>query len=382
MRDLPGPPPPRLARLADRLSRLGFHEDVVADRLQVSSIPAIHGWRYPLYRARLAREPDELAALIDLLLLRGEVTRAALGRALGRRLLEDLAAGGLLRLDGERAIARAHIFPCRGAFLATDLRYGGRRPVRDPAPYLGSGSYALARYLVATPSAGRVLDLATGSGVHAIVAAAESRHPVIGVDVSRRALRFARWNAALNRARCDFRHGDLYGALHPAERFDRIVAAPPFLPDLRPPGRAAPSAARAVGELGDDVARRVVLGLPTWLAPTGEAILVTAVVERAHQHPEDELRRWLGDYDRVAGLDITLHRLASRTVEDHAAFHCEPDPYADTLASYEARYRGWVEALHRVGVTAIHQGLLVVRRSSRPRVRVTEDPPWGASSAG
>jgi len=75
----------------------------------------------------------------------------------------------------------------------------------------------------------RVLDVFTGSGVFAITAARAGAAEVWAVDVSRRATICAAINARLNRVAVKVRRGSL---LEPArgERFDTIVANPPYMP--------------------------------------------------------------------------------------------------------------------------------------------------------
>jgi release factor glutamine methyltransferase len=81
----------------------------------------------------------------------------------------------------------------------------------------------------ALPPRARVLDLCSGSGALAIRAALGGQRVVTAVDVSRRAVLTIRINAALNRVRVRALRGDLFGAVQ-GERFDAIVANPPFLP--------------------------------------------------------------------------------------------------------------------------------------------------------
>ncbi len=86
----------------------------------------------------------------------------------------------------------------------------------------------------------RVLDLCTGSGILAIVAAQSGAEQVTAVDISRRAIIAARLNARLNGARLRVVRGDLFGAV-PGEQFDVIVSNPPYLvsADTRLPRRGA-----------------------------------------------------------------------------------------------------------------------------------------------
>lgn len=88
-----------------------------------------------------------------------------------------------------------------------------------------------------------VLDLCSGSGMLAIVAARSGAHNVTAVDVSRRAV-FATWlNAKLNGAAVEVVRGDLFNAVG-GRRFDVIVSNPPYLISASDelPQRGAPRA--------------------------------------------------------------------------------------------------------------------------------------------
>jgi release factor glutamine methyltransferase len=78
------------------------------------------------------------------------------------------------------------------------------------------------------PVGARVLDLCTGSGAVAVAAALRGAS-VTAVDVSRRAVLSVRLNARLNGVRVRALRGDLFDAVR-GERFDLIVANPPYLP--------------------------------------------------------------------------------------------------------------------------------------------------------
>lgn len=78
---------------------------------------------------------------------------------------------------------------------------------------------------------GEVLDVGTGSGIQAIIAAKYADR-VVGVDINERALEVAAENAELNGVadRCEFRKGDLFSPIRKNERFDLIIFNPPYLP--------------------------------------------------------------------------------------------------------------------------------------------------------
>ena len=100
---------------------------------------------------------------------------------------------------------------------------------------IGVDSLTLARGMPAgLCSNKRVLDVCCGSGIQALAAAAAGASHVTASDISPRAVRFTRFNAALNAqpsviALC----GDGLDAVR-GERFDVILANPPFV--AVPPG--------------------------------------------------------------------------------------------------------------------------------------------------
>src|SRR5580658_10458890 len=86
-----------------------------------------------------------------------------------------------------------------------------------------SGAFLASRIATLRLPAGvDVLDMGTGSGVCALVAARSVRR-VVAVDINAAAVRCAQLNALLNRLehRVDVRHGDLYEPLT-GERFDLV----------------------------------------------------------------------------------------------------------------------------------------------------------------
>ncbi len=75
----------------------------------------------------------------------------------------------------------------------------------------------------------RVLDLCTGTGALAAVAARAGAASITVVDVNRRALATAWMNVALQGRRVSAHHGDLVDPVSD-QRFDLIVSNPPYVP--------------------------------------------------------------------------------------------------------------------------------------------------------
>jgi release factor glutamine methyltransferase len=113
----------------------------------------------------------------------------------------------------------------------------------------------------------RVLDMGTGAGAGAIVAAARRAH-VVAVDINPEAVRCTRINALLNRLedRIEVREGDLFGPVE-GERFDTILFNPPYLP-------GTPRDMLEHGFRGGDVIDRFAAQLTNHLTPTGDALVL------------------------------------------------------------------------------------------------------------
>lgn len=122
----------------------------------------------------------------------------------------------------------------------------------------------------------RVLDLCTGSGCLAVLAAlAFPRAKIDAVDLSAGALALARRNVATHRLgdRIALHRGDLFAPLA-GRRYDLILTNPPYvdrrgMDRLPPEYRHEPRLALAAGDDGLDLVRRILTDAPKHLARGG-----------------------------------------------------------------------------------------------------------------
>jgi len=125
----------------------------------------------------------------------------------------------------------------------------------------------------------RILDLCTGSGCLAVLAALAFPHARIdAVDLSAGALALARRNVAAHRLgdRLTLHRGDLFAPVA-RQRYDLIISNPPYVDaggmvKLPPEYRHEPRMALAAGQDGLDLVRRIVDQAPRHLTKNGSLL--------------------------------------------------------------------------------------------------------------
>ena len=136
----------------------------------------------------------------------------------------------------------------------------------------------------------RVLDLGTGSGAIALaLARAWPEARITAVDRSAPALALARENAEASghAARVTWRESDWFGGIAPEERFEVIVANPPYLTAAEAAGAAPevrefdPPLALVAADDGLADLRTILREAPRFLAPGGLLALETGVAQHA-----------------------------------------------------------------------------------------------------
>lgn len=322
----------------------------------------------PLVARRL--EPgDPLATLIALFVHGDGVSTAAAGRALDRVGLTGVERLGLVEIDGGTATATARIGPFGGLLLASDRL---DVPFRDFVMAGAGSSRTLANLTIRRPVR-TALDLGTGTGVHAFLAAPHAER-VTATDVNPRALAFARFNAVLNGIdNVEFVEGSWYDAVG-GRQFDLIVSNPPFV--VAPDGEFL---FRDGGEggVGDRVSRTLVESTPAHLTDGGVAQLLVNWVHDPAGSWSEPVRRWV----EASGCDAWLLHGASDDPGRYSVMwnhHLATDP-----ARYAASIERWLAWFDDQGIGAIGFGLLTLRRGPGPAwFRADEMPDLPGPAAG
>lgn len=145
-----------------------------------------------------------------------------------------------------------------------------------PRSFIGEILAGDAAFLPPAEDVGSVLDLCTGSGCLAILAAlAFPNAAIVGADLSADALAVATRNVKDHGLddRVSLVEGDLFAPLG-ARKFDLMLANPPYvdaaaMPAFPPEYRAEPAMAHAGGADGMDLVRRIIAGARAHLAECG-----------------------------------------------------------------------------------------------------------------
>jgi methylase of polypeptide subunit release factors len=291
---------------------------------------------------------ERLGVLARMFLAEAPVDADAAGRALTSELLEELSEARLVEVGEDAVRAAVRIVPIGDLLVAHDRERG--ELARDHVVGVSLASTTLASLTVRRPVE-RTLDLGTGCGVQALLAAAHSGS-VVAADLNERALWFCRLNAALNGIdNVESRQGDLFEPVE-GDTFDLVVANPPFVmsPDTTYVFRDSSAG-------GEAVSRAVVENIPAVLAEGGfGCVLCNWAVEPGAEWSAAP-RAWLAQH----GCDAWLLHYRTDDPLTYAAMWNEQLRATDP-EGYGATLERWLAYYEREGIEAIALGAVIMRR--------------------
>ena len=366
---------PALRNALSHFAALGYSESGICNRLGLANIDDLQWQALPIFRDERLAQRDALASAIDLFFLQGSIPLDECDRLFCAADRQALVRAGLLWTHEDGLVgARASLYPVGDSLIFSDHAWpmlpnpGWTSAPSDHVMFVGRDSRWLARATVRRPF-GATLDLCTGSGVQALLAARHSER-VVAVDINARAVRCATLNAqASGAANVQAVGGDLYEPVAD-QCFDLITANPPFVPSPVNSLRF-----RDGGPSGDDLQRRIISGFPRHLAPGGIAQMVTEFGESDEQPFTERLREWLGG----APMDIYIVRLREHSAASYAIGHADGN---DTFGTFLESVRQWAGNLRGQGYSRIVSVLLAFQWSDpaagAPWTRSEEaQPPHG-----
>ena len=337
-----------LADLRSTLERADFTTERIEASLGVGELSAAPG-ETAVHGRRLAGD-DAFSTIARLFLLGDTVEASLVDAAFAPASLDSMAALGLFETERDGVRATSRLLPHGDYYLASD--HIAVEPSADWVAGIHAPSVTLAK-LAVRRSVEATLDLGTGCGIQALLAAKHSAR-VVATDVNERALAFARFNAALNDVDViDFRHGNLFEPVED-ERFGLVVANPPYVisPD-------STYAYRDSGRPRDSLCREVVRRVPDVLAEGAFAhILVSWVHARG---TGDEWSEPLRDWVRGTGCDAWLLHYRTDDPLAHAAGWLGPLA-ASSHEEHEAALDRWLDYLREQEIEAVGYGAIVLRR--------------------
>jgi carbamoyltransferase len=302
--------------------------------------------------------------LVRLLYLEAPQPKGDVERCFGAAGRDRLPEIDFLSRRGKLRTARLRVDVVDGSYVLADRRLSVPDagafglPEGDMVYPPGGDTVLLANAL--PDEDGDVLDLCTGTGVQALRTARTARR-VVGIDIGRRAVALARCNARLNGLEnVVFRSGNLYAPVH-GERFDLIVANPPFVA-----GPQRGPAYHSGGPFGDRVLKRIVTGLPMHLRPGGRALMISHLALRHAESVADRLRPGFSRSGRALALV-----LEEGSPVDLAAAQ-SVFALRDGLFEYGEEIRRWVAYLDRHRIERIVLLLLAFERRGRSGLEVVE----------
>lgn len=354
-----------LPRLRADLTAVGFTVDGLEAYLGPTATAALRR-EQPFPAERLTRaHPTPLGALVRLFTLGLEVDFDEVDAA-----LPTLRGDGLVALDlaertgaGLRACCdlQPHADETHAWWVASDLTHAAMGAALEPDHVLGVGSASLtvASWTPRTPVRA-ALDLGTGSGIQALHLDAHADRVVV-TDTSDRALRFARFNAALAGSNWDVRAGDMLAPVA-GERFDLVVSNPPFV--ITPRGTRVPDFEyRDAGAHGDDIVAGLVRGVGDVLAPGGVALFIGNWEIAADADWRDRWREWL----EPTGLDAWVVQRDEQDPAQYAEMWARDGGHQPGSWIHDELYAAWLDDFDARGVARIGFGVAALHRPLAPR---------------
>jgi len=266
--------------------------------------------------------------------------------------IDALVRSGFIHVDGPRVNAAFQIQRWGDVLVACDW------PEHDNAAEYVHGVTNAGRtlaYLTPRRPVDRALDLGTGCGLQAVLAARHAHH-VVATDVNERAVALATVSACLNdAANVEVRTGSWFDPVAD-EAFDLVVANPPYV--ISPERHLV----YRDGGPGDELCGWLLSAIPAVLRASGVAVVLVNWARRVGEAWADTPARWLGDID-ASSIAIKFAALSPR---DYARrFNA---PLADSPKRLAAAMESWLAYYEQLRIDELVLGAVAITP------RATADP--------
>jgi hypothetical protein len=340
-------PAAQMAELRRCFLDAGYSERGLREAFETSRPPT----RASVPRFLHLTQREEALPVLARVFLAGQSVDPAIARRVWPERLSSLAhAAGLIRVEENAWVPSTVIVPRGEVLFASDaLSQIGSPDARDFTLPAGTHAASYLLDLTVRRRVARTLDLGAGCGEQALAAATHSEE-VIATDINAHATRYAEFNAGWNgvgNVTCVT--GDLFAPVA-GQRFDLIVANPPFVP-----GPGGGFTYRDAGAELDGLCARVVRDAPQYLTVGGMLQMLCEVVELEGQSWQARLQSWL------EGLGCDCWVLHSPPQAPPAYARIRLSEVSGALQKGN-EYDSWIEYFQAHRVRAIHPAVLLVRR--------------------
>jgi hypothetical protein len=334
--------------LRKRFRAAGFTEACVSEVLEGKSDRNIDT-AYVIHRTA---ESSPFNALVRLFLLGIPLVRENVVAALSHLGIQCALESGLIEYVGNSFRAVACLRPWREFFLLSDFLPPPGEPL--PSDFVMSNTSASSRLLTKLTIRRRVakaLDVGSGAGIHALLAASHVDQ-VIATDTSKRALNFAAMNARLNGIdNVSFAEGNFFEPVA-GEKFDLIVTNPPFI--ISPQSGLMFQNAELEG---DQVSELILRESPAYLREGGFTV---SLISWAHENEEDWASRpcaWV----EGSGCDFWLLRATSQDPLNYAVGSLRQSQYVGSRR-YSELLDEWLMFDREQGFARLALGAAILRK--------------------
>ncbi len=342
--------PSRYQRIRDVLEKANYTDQGVSAALGIENLGKLRERKLPALLRRV-NDGSTLEVLIRLFVLGQPVDVASAQRALAPMTVAEWQEMRLIDVTSSSVVGCLQLRCYEGLVFTYDFPRGRGGLPQDYVMGVSPSSLVLAGMTVRRKN-GSTLDVGSGCGIQAILAAAHSDR-VVGVDCNPRAIGLARFNAGLNAIHnAEFREGNMFAPVR-GERFDLIVSNPPFI--ISPENRHF---FLNSGLEGDEICRRIVQEAPGFLKNGGYCILNAnwAVIEK------EDWRARLASWFEGTGCDGLVLQQESPDLGEYAASFIQIENHEE--AEYLRLFDKWMEYYAKHRIVGIGQGVLVMRRAA------------------
>lgn len=355
--------------LLNAFNEAGYTETQIREHLGAAELPS----RQLRNQARLldrTSEPSCLNALLRWFWLGVPVSAASAADVIPAEMVSLLEHSGLIAEQDGVWVGMAMLLHMDGFLVAADHPAAIERRDADLVLWPNPTSKFLAKFAVRRHSRA-TLDLGTGSGILSLMASSFS-DKVIATDLNQRAVEFARFNAWLNGVKnIEVVAGDCFAPVA-GETFDLILSNPPFFITPQSDYMFCDNSMEL-----DGLCRKLVKEASPYLKEGGYLEMLCEWAQIEGQDWEERMAEWL----EGSGCDAWVMKGITQDPASYAQ-HRIRETTGDTAGDAGA-FAGYMNYYRQRGVTAIHDGLIVMRkREGKNWARIEEVPKTPSGDLG